>query len=66
MNLSSLDEMDTVWFIDGQNFCCMVWTKDGVIGEAAPILKKFIGQPINNLLKWKGVTKYENREFKIK
>jgi len=43
--------MDTIW-ISTPSFTCVVWVSDGKIVDAAPILRKFIGQGIDNLYKW--------------
>jgi hypothetical protein len=30
-------------------------TKDGIIVDSAPIVKKFIGQPLSNFIKWSNI-----------
>ena len=41
----------TYW-ISNRVFTVRVEATDGVITEAAPIVRKFLGQPIDNLLNW--------------
>ena len=41
----------TYW-ISNRVFTVRVEATDGVITEAAPIVRKFLGQPVGNLLHW--------------
>lgn len=45
--------IDTGWA------CAGVLVKNGIITGGAPIFKKFYGQPIENLLKWKQVKQWQ-------
>lgn len=40
------------WWVSCNKFTVRVDTVDGRIVSAAPIVRKFIGQPFTNLLKW--------------
>lgn len=40
------------WWLSCQMFTVQVNTQDGVITWAAPIARKFIGQPLSNLERW--------------
>jgi hypothetical protein len=42
------------WWVSCNRFTIRVETRDGTIVEAAPICRKFIGQPLRNLLAWAG------------
>ena len=47
--------MSTSWWVSCNKFTIGVTTDDSaakVITDAAPIVKKFIGQPLDNLLRW--------------
>ncbi len=45
--------MSTEWWISCRKFTVAVTVNDsGVITEAAPIVRKFLGQPLSNLLSW--------------
>lgn len=45
--------MDTEWwYVSNEQITCLVGLRDGVIVEAPPILRKFIGQPPKNLGNW--------------
>lgn len=48
-----------VIFLSGPRFTCLVETRDGVIVSTPPILRKFVGQPIENVLSWGAVDRYE-------
>ncbi len=41
-----------VWWVSCTRFTIRVSTINGIIKEAAPIARKFIGQDFRNLLKW--------------
>ena len=45
------------WYVKGISFTCTVCTDydTGIIVEAAPILRKFIGQPLSKLRAWSKV-----------
>ena len=46
-----------IWYyVVGDRFCCTVGVEDGTIIYAAPILWRFIGQPLTNLIEWRAVT----------
>ena len=45
--------MVTEWWVNLTFACCWIAEKDGVIVDAAPILRKFVGQPIDKLIRWK-------------
>jgi hypothetical protein len=40
------------YYIRGPNFTCGVVELDGIIVEAAPILRRFLKQPLGNLKRW--------------
>lgn len=40
------------WYVSGPYFTCVVEVTDGVITEAPPILRRFVGQPAKNLGDW--------------
>ena len=40
------------WWVSCRRFTAKAVVIDGRIVDAAPILRKFIGQPITNLLDW--------------
>lgn len=40
------------WWISCLKFTVQVNVKDGVIVNAAPVVTKFKGQPLSNLLRW--------------
>jgi len=42
----------TVWCLSNPRLTVRVVTEAGTIVEAAPVVRKFIGQPLLNLLKW--------------
>lgn len=45
----------------GKTFVCGVYTDTSerrVIREAAPLLRRFIGQPLHHLLRWSAVVHY--------
>jgi hypothetical protein len=45
--------MSTSWWVSCNKFTVGVTTDDAkVITDAPPIVKKFIGQPLDNLLRW--------------
>ena len=52
MDCEGLYWIDTGWACGG------VVVKDDLIVDAAPIFKKFLKQPISNLLKWKAVKRW--------
>lgn len=41
-----------VWWISCLKFTVAVETSNGIITKAAPIVHKFNGQPLENLLRW--------------
>jgi|WetSurMetagenome_2_1015567.scaffolds.fasta_scaffold02484_24 hypothetical protein len=41
-----------VWQISNEKFTFKVYTLNGIITDAAPIAKRFIGQPLDNLANW--------------
>lgn len=44
----------TDWWVRGTFFCCWVQTDNtGKIVDTAPILWRFKGQSINNLMRWR-------------
>lgn len=45
--------MTQSWWISCPLFTVQVTTVDGIIRDAAPIVRKFIGQPLANLVRWK-------------
>ena len=40
------------WYVSTERMTCLVGLDDGIIVEAPPILRKFIGQPPKNLGNW--------------
>ena len=44
--------IDHVYWVSCLKFTVCVRTHNGVIVEAAPIVRKFVGQPTVNLLNW--------------
>lgn len=40
------------WWLSTEKMTVRVLTKDSIIIEAAPIVKKFLGQPLENLIHW--------------
>ncbi len=45
--------MSNEFWVATARFTCYVRTdKEGIIVETAPILKKFVGQPVQNLYNW--------------
>jgi hypothetical protein len=44
--------MSEWWWLSCSRFTVGVEIKDGVIVDAAPIVRKFIGQPTRNLGRW--------------
>lgn len=51
----------TVLWLSSQRrkFTVMVTVRDGVIVKAAPIVRVFLGQPIDNLLRWAAPVRVE-------
>ncbi len=49
----------TNWYwVVSHSFCCGAYTDDSkIIVKTAPILEKFVGQPLENLYNWKPVRK---------
>lgn len=48
-----MDRFKKFWWISNEKFTVMVEVDDKMnIIEAPPIVRKFIGQPIENLLSW--------------
>lgn len=45
---------ETTHWISCRVFTIEVTTRDGVIVKAAPLARKFMGQPLANLLDWAG------------
>ena len=54
----SLEDQQLYW-IDTGFACAGVVVKDDIIIETAPIFKKFLRQPIKNLLSWKAVKNFQ-------
>jgi hypothetical protein len=40
------------WWVSSKKITILVSSRDGVIVGAAPIARKFIGQPLKNLRHW--------------
>ena len=40
------------WWLSCSRFTIKAIVKSGVIVDAAPIVKRFVGQPLSNLRKW--------------
>jgi len=40
------------WWVSCKLFTVKVVIKEGTVVDAAPMTKRFIGQPFSNLLKW--------------
>lgn len=40
------------WRLSNEKMTVLVKTKNGIITEAAPIVRVFIGQPLDNLAIW--------------
>lgn len=40
------------WYVSCRRFTVCVYTRDGVIVAAAPVVRKFVGQPLGNLVSW--------------
>jgi hypothetical protein len=40
------------WRLSNEKMTVLVKTKNGIITEAAPIVRVFIGQPLDNLAVW--------------
>ena len=45
-------ETMTWWYVSSPRMTCAVKVEDGVISDAAPILRRFVGQPATNLGSW--------------
>ena len=43
--------MKHVW-LSSKKMTVLVDVQDGLITEAAPVTRKFIGQPLQNLIRW--------------
>lgn len=44
--------MTEKWFMSSQRMTVKVTVRDGIIIDAAPVVRKFVGQPIKNLEAW--------------
>lgn len=42
----------TSYWVSCKQFTCLVRAEDGKIIEAAPMVRRFIGQPLHKLLDW--------------
>jgi hypothetical protein len=40
------------WRLSNEKMTVLVKTKNGIITEAAPIIRVFVGQPLDNLAVW--------------
>lgn len=40
------------WRLSNEKMTVLVKTKNGIITEAAPIVRVFVGQPLDNLAVW--------------
>ena len=47
--------MKQLWYVLGRGFTCGVTTTDGIITGTPPLLRKFNGQPLDNLRRWSAV-----------
>lgn len=45
-------EDEKCWWVSCKKMTILVVSKDGIITGGAPIINKFIGQPLRNLKKW--------------
>lgn len=43
------------WWVLGNTFCCWVRSEGDTITDTAPILRRFKGQPLKNLDRWRHV-----------
>ena len=43
---------DEWWHVTCKSFTCCAVSREGIIIESAPIIRKFIGQRIDNLDRW--------------
>lgn len=41
------------WWVSCPQFTVWVQTSNGIILDSAPIVHRFIGQPLRNLIRWK-------------
>lgn len=41
------------WWVSCPQFTVWVQTSNGIILDSAPIVRRFIGQPLINLIRWK-------------
>lgn len=57
--------MEIMYTIDTGFANAGVIVKDGIIIESAPIFKKFMGQPIDNLLRWKAVKSWHKHDKEV-
>lgn len=54
------------YWVSCEKFTVLVETNEsGIITQAAPIVQRFLGQPIMNLFKWIGKNWPEDFEFKV-
>lgn len=40
------------WWLSSRRMTVVVEERDGIVVDAAPIVRKFIGQPLENLTRW--------------
>ena len=41
------------WWVSCPQFTVWARTSNGIILDSAPIVRRFIGQPLTNLIRWK-------------
>jgi hypothetical protein len=46
------DQITKIWWLSTESMTVQVITENGVIVDAAPIVQKFKGQPLSNLIGW--------------
>lgn len=40
------------WYVSTSRFTAACKSEDGIITDSAPILRRFVGQPVRNLERW--------------